>query len=322
MTQPVVSILIPCYNAAPWLRATLDSCLVQTWPHCEIILVDDGSTDDSVTLARAYESRGVRVLTQANRGAAAARNTARRAARGDYLQFLDADDLLAPEKIARQLARAAQAPTGSSFTAHWGRFQSDPAQADFRATNALFADLSPVDYLQRYGNHDCMTHPAAWLVPSAIADAAGPWDESLSLNDDGEYFARVVAASTNILYCCDAISLYRSGLATSLSAQRSRRHLESAHRAVGLIAAHMISLDGSPAMRTAAANLFQRFAYEYYPAAIDLVADVERRARSLGGASFAPLGSRFFQAARRLVGWKFARHLQTSRGKFLRPTNS
>ena len=322
MSQPLVSILIPCFNAAPWLGAALDSCLAQTWPRCEIILVDDGSSDDSVRLARAYESRGVLVLTQPNRGASAARNAALRSAGGEFIQFLDADDLLAPEKIARQLARAAQAPAGSSFTAHWGRFQSDPTQADYCETNALFADLSPVDYLQRYGNRDCMTHPAAWLVPRAITDAAGPWDESLSLNDDGEYFARVVAASTNILYCRDAISLYRSGLPTSLSAQRSRRHLESAHRAVGLIAAHMIALDHSPAMRTAAANLFQRFAYEYYPAALDLVADVERRARSLGGASFAPLGSRFFQAARRLVGWKFARRLQVSRSRFLRPAHS
>lgn len=319
MSPPFVSILIPCYNAAPWLRATLDSCLAQTWPHCEIILVDDGSTDDSVALARAYESRGVRVLTQANRGASAARNTARRAARGDYLQFLDADDLLAPEKIARQLARAAQAPAGSSFTAHWGRFQSDPAQADYRETNALFADLSPVDYLQRYGNHDCMTHPAAWLVPRAVADAAGPWDESLSLNDDGEYFARVVAASTAILYCRDAISLYRSGLPTSLSAQRSRRHLASAHRAVALITAHMTALDPSPAMRTAAANYWQRFAYEYYPAVPDLVADAEASARALGGATFAPLGGRFFQAARRLVGWKAARRLQILVDRHPRP---
>ena len=155
MSQPLVSILIPCFNAAPWLGVALDSCLAQTWPRCEIILVDDGSSDDSVRLARAYESRGVLVLTQPNRGASAARNAALRSAGGEFIQFLDADDLLAPEKIARQLARAAQAPAGSSFTAHWGRFQSDPAQADYRETNALFADLSPVDYLQRYGNRDC-----------------------------------------------------------------------------------------------------------------------------------------------------------------------
>jgi glycosyltransferase involved in cell wall biosynthesis len=81
--DPLVSIIIPCRNAAPWLAETLESALGQTWQAKEILLVDNGSTDDSLAIARTFERRGVQVLLQSNRGAAAARNTGLRAARGD-----------------------------------------------------------------------------------------------------------------------------------------------------------------------------------------------------------------------------------------------
>jgi glycosyltransferase involved in cell wall biosynthesis len=76
--SPLVSILIPCSNAAPWLAATLASALAQTHPRTEIIIVDDGSSDHSLAIARTFEPHGVRVVTQPNAGASAARNHARR----------------------------------------------------------------------------------------------------------------------------------------------------------------------------------------------------------------------------------------------------
>ena len=104
--SPLVSILIPCYNAEPWLAQTLESALAQTWPHREIIVVNDGSTDLSLQIARQYEVRGIRVLDQPNRGASAARNAAFAACQGEWIEFLDADDLLAPDKIERQMRLA------------------------------------------------------------------------------------------------------------------------------------------------------------------------------------------------------------------------
>ena len=104
MSAPFVSILIPCHNAAPWLATTLESALAQSWPHREIILVDDGSTDGSLALAQTFAGRGVRVFAQPNSGASAARNHAIRESHGDFLQFLDADDLISPGKLAAQLA--------------------------------------------------------------------------------------------------------------------------------------------------------------------------------------------------------------------------
>jgi len=102
--KPLVSILIPAYNAEQWAAETLTSALAQTWRPLEIIVVNDGSTDGTMNVLRCFEAAGVRVICQRNQGAAAARNRAFAESRGDYVQWLDADDLLAPEKIARQMA--------------------------------------------------------------------------------------------------------------------------------------------------------------------------------------------------------------------------
>src|SRR5262245_21908195 len=101
--QPLVSILIPAFNASRWIADTIQSALAQTWPRTEIIVVDDGSTDDTLAIARGFASQGVSVTTQPNRGASAARNVALARSRGDFIQWLDADDILAPDKIERQM---------------------------------------------------------------------------------------------------------------------------------------------------------------------------------------------------------------------------
>ena len=102
--QPLVSILIPAYNSEAWLAETIQSALSQTWKKTEIIVVDDGSSDRTVEVAKQFESRGVQLLIQSNQGASAARNTAFTASKGDYIQWLDADDQLHPEKISSQMA--------------------------------------------------------------------------------------------------------------------------------------------------------------------------------------------------------------------------
>src|SRR5277367_1657184 len=104
--KPLVSILIPAFNAGPWIADTIQSALEQTWERKEIIVVDDGSSDQTLAIAQRFAAKGVTVITQPNEGAAAARNKAFSVCRGDYIQWLDADDLLAPDKIAKQIEAA------------------------------------------------------------------------------------------------------------------------------------------------------------------------------------------------------------------------
>ncbi|HEX3728835.1 MAG TPA: glycosyltransferase family 2 protein [Opitutaceae bacterium] len=310
--DPLVSIVIPCYNAEPWLGAALDSALAQTWPATEIIVVDDGSRDRSREIARGYENRGVRVLAQANAGASAARNAGLRAARGAYIQFLDADDLLAPGKIEAQVRRLADGGAGVLASGAWARFAGDPAGAEF-TPQANWRDLSGVEFLQSNYEEIGMMHPAAWLAPRALLDRIGPWDESLSLNDDGEYFARAALAADRIVFCPDARSLYRSNLGGSLSGRRDRRALESFIRSTELIARQLLAADASARSRAAAAYAWKWAAFEVYPAAPDLARRAEQECRRLGGSRRPFPGSGRFQLAARLLGWRAARRLTAPR---------
>lgn len=103
MSEPLISIVIPAYNAARTLETTVQSVFGQTVQDFEIIIVDDGSKDDTIAVAQSIEDTRVKVLTQPNGGASAARNTGIKAAKGEYVAFLDADDLWMPRKLERQL---------------------------------------------------------------------------------------------------------------------------------------------------------------------------------------------------------------------------
>ena len=306
------SIIIPCYNAGAWLGETLDSALAQTWPDKEIIVVNDGSTDASLKLARSFESRGVRVLDQPNQGASAARNHGLRVARGELIQFLDADDLLSPEKIACQVELLRARPVGTVASCTWGRFQVGPSDAQF-TDQAVERDFTPLDFLILAGHTGAMMHPSAWLVPRAVVERAGPWDETLSLNDDGEYFSRVLLSSAGVAYCAAATarSYYRSGLAGSLSQQRGERARRSQFRSVGLIEAHLRTVEDTPRTRAAAADYYQRFIHDFYPAPADLIKAADRRIKVLGGSTLArPAMGAKTRALAALVGWKTVRRLK------------
>jgi glycosyltransferase involved in cell wall biosynthesis len=95
--QPLVSVVIPCYNQAHFLGEAIESVLVQSYPHHEIVVVDDGSTDNTSEVASSYPV--VRCIRQANTGLSGARNTGLRESRGEYLVFLDSDDRLIPEAL-------------------------------------------------------------------------------------------------------------------------------------------------------------------------------------------------------------------------------
>jgi glycosyltransferase involved in cell wall biosynthesis len=305
---PLVSILIPAYNAAPWISETIRSALAQTWPQIEIIVVDDGSTDTTLTVANSFASPRVRIVSQPNRGASSARNHALTLARGEYIQFLDADDLLAPDKIESQLRRLLPLGPRTLASGAWARFESTLSSVVFTLQpNAR--DLSGVEFLQINFEEIAMMHPAAWLAPRALLDRSGSWDEALSLNDDGEYFARVALASDQIVFCTDARSYYRSNLSNSLSRRKDPRALASLYRSVELTLEHLLAVDRSPRTVAAAAFAWKWAAFELYPTLSDLSRTAEAESKKLGGSSRPfPAGGRF-QLLSRLLGWRVARRL-------------
>ena len=133
--QLLVSILIPAYNAQKWIEETILSAINQTWPSKEIIIIDDGSTDETLNVIRNFESSKLKIIHQDNSGACHARNRAFQVCQGDYIQWLDADDILAPDKIERQMnfLRITKDPS-IVCTGPWGRFYYRPNKTKFTPT--------------------------------------------------------------------------------------------------------------------------------------------------------------------------------------------
>lgn len=206
---PLVSILIPAYNASQWIADTIRSALAQSWELKEIIVIDDGSTDRTFALARQFQSESVCVVRQEHQGASAARNHALHLCQGDYIQFLDADDLLMPDKIERQLAALREGDSKRILlSSPWAPFYYRTRTARF-VCSSLWQDLSPVEWLMRKMGENLYTQPATWLTSRELTEAAGTWDPRLWYDDDGEYFCRVLSASEGIRFVPEAKVLYR-----------------------------------------------------------------------------------------------------------------
>jgi len=215
--KPLVSVLIPAYNAEEWIADTLESAIAQTWQRKEIIVVDDGSKDQTAEVARRFASRGVAVVSKENQGAAATRNHALRLAQGDYIQWLDADDLLAPDKIEKQLEVLEQGRSKRTlFSSAWGRFMHPYHRAKFVPT-ALWCDMSTTELLLRRMGQNLYMQTATWLVSRELTEAAGPWDTRLLSDDDQEYFCRVLLASDGVRFVPGARVYYRARGSGSLS---------------------------------------------------------------------------------------------------------
>jgi len=135
---PLVTVIIPAYNAAPWVERTLRSVLTQTYQNLEVLVVDDGSTDDTtpVVTAIAHQDPRVRLLHQANAGVAAARNLAIAQARGEFIAPIDADDLWYPENLEKQVQRMIQGGPGMGLVYSWSVDidENDALMGGIRAT--------------------------------------------------------------------------------------------------------------------------------------------------------------------------------------------
>jgi glycosyltransferase involved in cell wall biosynthesis len=307
--KPLVSILIPCYNAEKWIAETLESALAQTWDNIEIIVVDDGSSDNSLAVANKFKSRGIKVISQTNKGASAARNRAFQESLGDFIQYLDADDLLAPNKIELQVKLLLDSNLKYVASGEWARFYQSPIEACF-TPEPVWNDMSAIDWLICSWEGGGMMHPAAWLAPRAIIQAAGCWNETLSLNDDGEYFCRVVLASKGVKFCPGAKSYYRSGMNGSLSNTTSFAAWESAFQTIELCTSNLLLQENSLRTRHACATAFQRFAHTVYPDALDLVQKAEAKVKLFGGSDLKHDGGFAFQLIANALGWKLAKRLQ------------
>ena len=315
--KPLVSILIPAYNAEEWLADTLRSAIAQTWDRKEIIIVDDGSRDRTLAIARHFESEHVRVVTQKNQGAAAARNKAFSLSHGDYIQWLDADDLLALDKIERQMEVLDHcAGKKTLLSGSWGKFMYRHKRAKFAQT-ALWCDLSPLEWLIRKMGQNIYMQTATWLVSREASEAAGPWDTRLLGDDDGEYFCRVLLASDGVRFVPEARVYYRaSGIASLSYIGNSDRKRDAQWISMQLHIHYLRSLEDSERVRRACVKYLQNWMVFFYPERFDIFAQAEEMARSLSGKLEIPRLPWRYIWIRAIFGLALARRAQVALPRF------
>lgn len=211
---PAISVIVPCYNAAAFLPATLRSVLAQSGFDLQIIVVDDGSTDGSPELV-ARDFPGVTLVRQPNAGVAAARNTGLAHARHDWVAFIDADDLWLPGKLQAQCALLASQPeAGMAYTAWqvWASSEPEPAAewlsqlAHQAADRTQWQGASGWIYPELLV--DCVVWTSSVLVRHALLTQAGGFDEALRIGEDWDLWLRL-SRLTAILRVAQPLALYR-----------------------------------------------------------------------------------------------------------------
>jgi len=289
--KPLVSILVPAYNSGEWVAESLQSALAQTWPRKEIIVVDDGSTDRTAEIARRFASDGVVVASTKNQGAAAARNYALQLSQGAYIQWLDADDLLAPDKIERQLLALGEVEDKRILlSSPWAYFNYRTNRARFVPTS-LWHDLSPVDWLLRKMGENLHMQTATWLTSRNLR-RRGPWDTRLIGDDDGEYYCRVLRASNGTRFVPEAKVFYRVTSSNRWSyIGTSEKKKTAMFISMQLHVKYLRSLEDSERVRKACLTYMQNWFHNFYPDRQDIVAELQtigrRTARSPGRPSLA-----------------------------------
>lgn len=281
--KPLVSILIPAYNAESWVAEAIQSALRQTWREKEIILVDDGSTDRTLAIADSFSSQGVFVTFQKNAGASTARNKAYSFCRGDYIQWLDADDILAPDKIAKQMEMAERLNDPLALlSGEWGRFIYRTSRAKFNRT-LLWNDLPQLEWLARKMSNNIWMQTSTWLVSRKLTEAAGPWDERLSFDDDGEYFCRILMKSSGVKFVPGSKVYYRaSGPASLSNVDDSNRKLESAWRSIQLHIQYLLQMEDSEQTRAVCIKFLQTWLPAFDPHRPDIIRHAQQIASHLG----------------------------------------
>lgn len=204
MKQPLVSVIIPNYNYAAYLREAVDSALNQTYPSVEILVVDDGSQDDSLERLKPYGSR-VKVIRQKNQGVSAARNNGAEESQGEYLAFLDADDVWLPVKLERQIG--CFLADGELGLVHVGLQEIDRA-GQVRRTDLAGLEGWVSSELLLLSRSVVLGGGSGMMIPREVFLSTGGFDLRLSTSADWDLWYRV-SSRYRIGFVPEALLNYR-----------------------------------------------------------------------------------------------------------------
>ncbi|GHA50417.1 glycosyl transferase [Salinimicrobium marinum] len=242
----VVSIIIPTYNRANLLRETLISVSKQKLANWECIIVDDGSEDHTRFVVREFTDADKRFNyyerpSSYKKGASSCRNYGFLKSQGEYIQWLDDDDLMSENKLASQV-QTLKSYESAIATCDWDILW--PGKKYFRRNLLIGKDnLTPKEYFEELRKQQTFVPPHTFLAPRYVVEKAGLWHPNLTLNDDAEFFARVILQAKKVVSSPNCHVLYREHDGDRLSHQINSNRLYSLLDSLRLIHSHLKSHD-------------------------------------------------------------------------------
>lgn len=221
--NPLISIIIPSYNRGNLIRETLDSIIEQTYTNWECIVIDDRSTDGTDAILKEYSNRDNRFIIitkplELKQGASISKNIGLQSARGEFVQFLDSDDILADNKLEKQIEslknknkKAISVCITTNFKEVNDAIVLDYDRKDYRDFN------NPEEYFKLVGEIGGYYAPESFLISKDLINFSGYWNENLTLNDDGEFFFRIIHNSNKIIFNNDTYIRHRQKTGDNLS---------------------------------------------------------------------------------------------------------
>lgn len=306
----LVSICMPSYNAGKYIQETINSILNQSYQNFELIIVNDGSTDDTWEILQSQKDNRIKIFNTGNQGQCAAANLAYSHSKGDYIKFMDADDLISENFLELQVNRISNHPN-TIASAEWGRFYGDDLSTFKLNPETVWRDMKPIDWLcESLQTGQNMMQCALWLIPRNVLNRSGLWNEKLSLINDFDFFIRVLLSSKEIRFAKNAILYYRSGLNSSLSNQKSRNAYLSAFNSINFGLNTLINFEESERTKMIAADIYKEWSFEFYPSQMDLYLSAIENSKNFGKSNVKFHAGNLTLVLSRIIGWKLTKRIK------------
>lgn len=306
MINQRVSVIIPCYNSKEYIEDTLNSVYNQSYDNVEIIIIDDGSSDGSFEYLTSLENPNLIVKKNIEKGACAARNYGFELATGEYIQFLDADDILSPKKIEAQVKLAKTYGKANVYSCQWFHFKDTIDKAIIKKQIIDKDYNKPYKWLNDSWHGKGMGQTAVWLAHRDIIEHAGRWNENLSINQDGEFFCRVLLNANSIKFSDIGNVFYRIGNQKSISSN----DVLGQNKAASLLLSYKLYIESTKAkevfteVKKGLANNLLDFIYRYYNVHKELVEEAQKMFYELGYKKMWPVGGENFKRFANILGFK------------------
>ncbi|MDO9374770.1 MAG: glycosyltransferase [Ferruginibacter sp.] len=301
---------MPCFNAALFIREAIESVLKQTYPFFELIIVNDGSTDESESIIKSFNDRRIVYVKQENQGQCAACNAGYKLSSGSLIKFFDADDLLSPSALRQQMMVLTDKPTSIAYM-KWARFYKNDVTTRDPGPTQIDRDCPPMEYLT-WQRNTAMLQCGIWLFPRQLLEENGLWDERLSLINDTEFVTRILLQSTQLVYADNCELLYRTNFNSgTLSQTFTHNGLHSALLSIDLMSEHLLRHENSDRVRILIAQSYQMLREWAFPRHWSYTKIVEQRLSKYKDIKIHYRSSGdIFNLLSKFCGWKVARFFQ------------